>query len=141
MLGAMALTSTDKRFVQLYAEARYGMLPTSWSDLGLGPEEFYLEPIEVLASKQLQDDNEHCERCHEFRRFVEDPEFSPSDSQLGELALVLLDLSSKAESRREQARHCGMLLCRAFFKYTESDTPVNSFSPEVVESILEYLRG
>ena len=137
----MALTSTDRRFVQLYEEARYGMLPISWSVLGLGPEEFYVEPIEMLASKQLHDDNEHCERCHEFRRLVEDPENRPSDSQLGELTSVLLDLASRAESRREQARHCGMLICCAFFKSTEADIAVYGFAPEVAESMLEYLIG
>lgn len=137
----MALTSTDRSFVQLYKEARYGMLPISWSVLGLGPEEFYVEPIEMLASKQLQDDNEHCERCHEFRRLVEDPENSPSDSKLGELTSVLLGFASRSESRREQARHCGMLICRAFFKNTEADIAVYGFAPEVAESILEYLSG
>lgn len=126
------------RFVQIYSEASQGMKPVSWGSLGLiiGADNvetaFYADDIEELAADQLQDDykyDESVKLCKEIRQQLEISERPPgalTDDEIWKMLDDIITIQREYEkamwSRRERARHYGMLICRAFFQHINIET-------------------
>ena len=146
-------------FEELEYQARYGMLPLSWGSLGRGQssEDVHAAPLEMLLVQQLADDEQAKPLRERYARLAEEfgeqrriagssgwlaLDFWRDFEELQEakeltFALRLLDAASRR--RKEQARHYGMLLTRAFFKGASEELLLNRFSQEVVECIEQFL--
>ena len=103
---------------ELEHQARYGMLPLSWGSLST--EDVYAAPLELLLVRQLADDEQA--KLIRFRYNG-----------------ALLDLAASSELRKEQARHYGMLLARAFFQTASEEVLLDRFPQEVVKCIEQFL--
>ena len=128
----------------MYREAGIGLLPISWGSLGLGhclPVFAFLRagPLETLALEEMRGIMEyglaldHCFETH--RRFTEEMR-------------ELRDAHRAARAARaEQARHYGMLVCRAFFQTATVSQGMpdlvrsRAYAQEVVELVEEFLNG
>lgn len=136
-----------------YLDAALGMWPLSWRGLELGPgtrtENFHSEPLQTLEEQQalanlrfeqrrerLASDRKEAASTEEIWRNIHDCD--------------VLDLAEAREccKRREEARHYGMLLCRAFFQPIAMDqilqeqlcVHVDRLSPELVQLIGQFLN-
>ena len=151
-------------FDELEHQARYGMLPLSWGSLGRGPstEDVYAAPLELLLVRQLADDEQAELLRFRYNRLTEEfaeeftirtaaipgpfglhhPNFWRDFEALPEakeLNGALLVLAAASRFRKEQARHYGMLLSRAFFETASEELLLDRFSQEVVERIEQFL--
>ena len=120
---------------KLYREAERGLQPISWGSLGLGHGTVLCAgPIEMLALEQYN-------ASLEFDlALVRGVGFTPEMREL-------LDAHQSALAcRLEQARHYGMLVCRAFFQiHVVSKGMPNMVcrihSQEIVELVERFLNG
>ena len=141
----MARTLEQCRDV-LYQQAGIGLRPLSWGSLGLGPgmgAVLIAGPLEKLAWEEFKAEQEHGGAMEHF--------LSIRTSNTAERLIWLrqaedtqLAHMSVAWRRREQARHYGMLVCRALFKII----PVLPHVPEkvaryqdVLELVEQFLNG
>ena len=147
-------------FDELEHQARYGMLPLSWGSLST--EDVYAAPLELLLVRQLADDEQAKLLRFRYNRLTEEfakefairtaalpgpfglhhPNFWPDFDALPEAKALngaLLDLAASSEFRKEQARHYGMLLARAFFKTASEEVLLDRFPQEVVKCIEQFL--
>ena len=147
-------------FDELEHQARYGMLPLSWGSLST--EDVYAAPLELLLVRQLADDEQAKLLRFRYNRLTEKfaekfvirtaalpgpfgldhPNFWPDFDALPEakeLNGALLDLAASSRVRKEQARHYGMLLARAFFKTASEEVLLDRFPQQVVKCIEQFL--
>jgi len=140
---------TNDTFRRMYEDAEQGLLPIRWDTLGLGGT-FWAEPIEALAAEQLRENvdraaslelrlilGQHISRAffpERWERFLESEDELDAARQ-------------KALLRRsEQARHYGMLVCRAFFEVTAAEHLAKEkaalkLSPPILTLIDQFLKG
>ena len=136
----------------LYQEAGRGSEPLLWRVVFQGHGETcppLAEPIEKLARDQW---NQYLE-VREFLR--ETLAVAPSILLATRISFAWITRRfamsaarqlywKEKEIRREQARHYGMLVCRAFFKFTMREhmsEEAGRLSPEVVELVEQSLNG
>jgi hypothetical protein len=136
-------------------DAELGMWPLSWRALvGPGPwhpwacGRFHAEPIRRLEEQQVLADLRFAQQRE---RLVSDRNEAASAEQIWRNLhdCDVLDLAEARDccKRREEARHYGMLLCRAFFQPIAMDqilqeqlcVHVDRLSPELVELIGQFL--
>lgn len=129
---------------RMYGEAERGLQPISWGCLGLGRGQAVYQllcagPLETLA---LEDFN----GIMEYRRALDD--CFDTHRRFTEEMRELRDAHRAAMAARcEQARHYGMLVCRAFFQTTTVLQGVpdllrsRAYAPVIVELVEEFLNG
>ena len=136
-----------------YLDAQEGMWPLSWRRLELGPstrtEHFHAEPLRRLEEQQAL---AYLRYAQQRQRLASNRKEAASADEIWRIDhdLDVLDLASALEcvKRREEARHYGMLLCRAFFQPIAIDqipkeqfrVPVDRLSPEIVQLIEQFLN-
>ena len=129
---------------RLYKEAERGLLPISWGSLGLGHSQVAFTllragPIETLALEDFKD-------ILEFDLAL-DRGFNTHGRFTVEMRELLDAHKFARAARREQARHYGMLVCRAFFQTATVSGGMpdlvrsRAHVQEVVELVEEFLNG
>ena len=134
-------------------DAELGMWPLSWRALvGPGPwarGRFHAEPMERLEEQQVL---ANMRFAQQRERLVSARNEAASAEQIWRNLhdCDVLDLAEAREccKRREEARHYGMLLCRAFFQPIAMDQipqeqlrdHVDRLSPDLVELIGQFLN-
>lgn len=142
-------SETNDTFRMLYEEAEQGLLPIHWDALGL-EDVFWAESIEALAAKQLQENVDRAESL-ELRLLLGERRSRAFFPERWERFLETEDQLDAARQearlrRSEQARHYGMLVCRAFFKVTAAGhlakvKAAPKLSPPILTLIDQFLKG
>ena len=133
----------------LYRHASIGLQPISWKVLGLGDRP-NARPIEMLIREQVEAAVEYWQAVVCFDALPR-PMRNADQHALDEYAARWCEHNDRwavyasANSRRaEQARHYGMLVCRAFFKITSVSAVVPdklAGLQDVVELIEQFITG
>ena len=125
---------------RLYQEAERGLRPISWGSLGLGHiKEVFALPLETLALEDFKDTLES--------EFAVARGFEKHGRFTAEMWELLEAQRSARAARREQARHYGRLVCRAFFQTTTVSQGMpdlllsRAYAPVIVELVEEFLNG
>ena len=133
----------------LYRHASIGLQPISWKVLGLGDRP-NARPIEMLIREQVEATVKYWQAVARFDALPR-PMRNADQHALDEYAARWCEHNDRwtvyasANSRRaEQARHYGMLVCRAFFKITSVSAVVPdklAGLQDVVELIEQFITG